>query len=225
MNWTALGLAAGLALLPSTTDDAEVLLEADRVFCADTTERGLDGWLSSFAADAVVATPAGEFLTGMEALEEYYGSLPFPPPGFRWEPDAGGIAASGELGFTAGSWEIRPPGAADDAEFPRGRYLSVWRRQPDGGFRVVADIGGEVDFRTRLDRSPGPPLDWSATTERFERAEGGRFAFAVGTWSARSRDPATGVEAEHEGGFLTVWERTVEGSWKVASEIGFEIPR
>ena len=158
----------------------------------------------------------------MEEIEEYYGSLSFPPQGFRWAPDTGALAESGELGFTAGTWQIRPPGTPEGADLPHGRYLSVWRRQPDGGFRAIADLGGNADFRTRLDGAAGPALDWTFSTERFERAASGELAVALGAWSARSVDPESGEESQHEGRGLTVWRRTPDGTWTVAAEIGFE---
>lgn len=221
-HWTVLPLAVCALATPPVSDDAEVLREADRAFCAETTERGLGGWLAWFAPDAVVATPGGELRNGAEEIAAYYGSLAFPPPGFSWAPDGAGLAGSGELGFTVGAWEIRPPGAKPDAPTSGGRYLTVWRRQPDETFRVVADLGGDVDFRTRVAEDAGPALEWACTTERFEVAESGELAFALGSWSARAEHPETGAASDHEGRYLSVWRRAPEGAWTVVGEIGFE---
>jgi ketosteroid isomerase-like protein len=56
-----------------------------------------------------------------------------------WRPTEGDIAASGDLGYTIGRWEFT--GAEGSA---RGSYVTIWRRQPDGSWKVVVDIG-DVD--------------------------------------------------------------------------------
>jgi ketosteroid isomerase-like protein len=211
-----LGAAAWLAWPVQERDGAELLTEADRAFFEATRERGLEGWLEWFAPDAVVLTADGRIVSGADELRTYYASLGFPPAGFAWTPERGELAASGELGYTLGSWELRPPGAPADADLPSGRYLTFWRRQPDGSFRVVADSGGEPSFRTRVSELEGPPLAWSCDTERIETAASGELALALGAWSARS------AEAEREGKFLTAWKRTEDGAWVVAAEIGFD---
>lgn len=47
----------------------------------------------------------------------------------------------GDLAYESGSWSytFTPPGASQRRL--AGRYVTVWRRQPDGGWRIHADIG------------------------------------------------------------------------------------
>lgn len=46
----------------------------------------------------------------------------------------GRAAASGDLGYTCGRHDMTEPPAED------GAYLRVWSRQPDGQWRVAADV-------------------------------------------------------------------------------------
>ena len=46
----------------------------------------------------------------------------------------GGTDASGDLGYTYGRYDMAEPPAED------GAYLRVWSRQPDGQWRVGADV-------------------------------------------------------------------------------------
>jgi ketosteroid isomerase-like protein len=57
-----------------------------------------------------------------------------------WEPRYGDIAASGDLGWLTGpSTSVNP---ARDKGAPRhGNYASVWKRQGDGSFKVILDVG------------------------------------------------------------------------------------
>ena len=82
---------------------------------------------------------------------------PAPPPGrpaFTWEPRTGDVAASGDLGWLTGP--VRYPQA--DGSVRHGCYFSVWKKQPDGSFRVILDIGvqppGEVAFAPGFVRAP-----------------------------------------------------------------------
>lgn len=56
----------------------------------------------------------------------------------EWGPVAGGAAASGDLGFTIGVATFTEP---DTGMRHYGKYLSVWRRQPNGEWRYVVDGG------------------------------------------------------------------------------------
>ena len=60
---------------------------------------------------------------------------------FRWEPEASGMAGSGDLGYTFGTYSRTFTGPDGAENRQAGRYLSVWRRQPDGSWKVVADTG------------------------------------------------------------------------------------
>ena len=108
---TGLALALGSWTQDAAQDPAErtadVLMEADRAFSADTEERALEGWLAWFADDATVVRQNGEPVRGATELRAYYRSLPgFPPAGFRWEPKSAGLAKSSDLGWTAGTYSV-----------------------------------------------------------------------------------------------------------------------
>ena len=65
-------------------------------------------------------------------------------PGLKllWEPDTAVIAASGDIGYTIGRSQVRqtnPDGSV--AVRSTGRYLTIWRRQPDGSWKVELDTG------------------------------------------------------------------------------------
>jgi ketosteroid isomerase-like protein len=50
------------------------------------------------------------------------------------------VAQSGDLGYTTGPWEIRPSGPKDKPT-AYGHFVSVWKRQTDGAWKVVLDLG------------------------------------------------------------------------------------
>jgi ketosteroid isomerase-like protein len=64
---------------------------------------------------------------------------PAAPAVLTWRPEFAEIAASGELGYTTGPYELRPHRDAEPAAF--GHYVSVWKKQIDGSWKVILDIG------------------------------------------------------------------------------------
>jgi ketosteroid isomerase-like protein len=56
-----------------------------------------------------------------------------------WEPQGGDIAASGDLGYTYGIYEMRD--TSDNVQ--RGTYVTIWRKQEDGKWKFVLDSGNQ----------------------------------------------------------------------------------
>ncbi len=56
-----------------------------------------------------------------------------------WEPLQSD--ASGDLGYTNGTYEARFRDAKGNAMTRTGRYLTIWKKQADGSWKVVRDIG------------------------------------------------------------------------------------
>jgi ketosteroid isomerase-like protein len=64
-------------------------------------------------------------------------------PGFKisWTPDSAVVAQSGDLGYTFGSNSTTEPDAKGKLVTEVGRYITVWRKGPDGRWRCVMDYG------------------------------------------------------------------------------------
>jgi ketosteroid isomerase-like protein len=59
-----------------------------------------------------------------------------------WDPIRAEISNANDLGYTIGSYRVIRVGAAEDEPpLSHGMYLTVWRRQADGAWKVAADIG------------------------------------------------------------------------------------
>jgi len=57
-----------------------------------------------------------------------------------WHPDRAGVARSGELGYTSGKYKVSFKDASGKRIFDRGKYLMVWKKQPDGAWKVMFDM-------------------------------------------------------------------------------------
>jgi len=121
--------------------DPQVLMEADRAFAAAVSEGGTEAWVTWFAADGAQITPGAGEIRGHEAIRENMAGLDDPNFSLRWEPLRADIAGSGDLGWTTGSYVSEGIGADGQAKRAQGRYVSIWRKQPDGSWKVVMDLG------------------------------------------------------------------------------------
>lgn len=134
-------LLAGCARSTEIAAGRAALLDADRAFNRATAERRVDGWVEFFAADGAMIRPAGT-VTGTAAIREQM-TKAFADTSFSlsWEPQRADIGAAGDLGYTVGRSEVRFRDAKGRLVRRTGRYLTVWKKQADGSWKVVQDIG------------------------------------------------------------------------------------
>jgi ketosteroid isomerase-like protein len=137
----AAALFAGCSATPDRDAELELLKEADRAFYRATAEQGVEGWVSAFTDDGVMFR-SGELLRGHEAIRELMApGLNNPGYSLSWDPIHAEISESGDLGYTIGRFESRMVGEAVDSLLGSGSYVSIWRRDADGVWKVVLDIG------------------------------------------------------------------------------------
>ncbi len=133
-----------LALACAPAPDPAVLMEADRAFADAVARDGAAAWVAWFDEDgAMIQAGAGE-VRGRAAIRDAVAYLDRPGVSLRWEPDRADIAASGDLGWTTGTYAYEAAGPDGATVRSRGRYVSIWRLQPDGSWKVVMDLGSPV---------------------------------------------------------------------------------
>jgi hypothetical protein len=103
------------------------LEEADRAFAADTAKDGADGWARHFDEHGAMWRK-GHRIEGADIKAAIAKTLAAGK--LTWEPVTSG--ARGDLGFTVGT------AAFDDEKLT---YCTIWKRQKDGSWKVLFDIG------------------------------------------------------------------------------------
>jgi hypothetical protein len=116
-----------------TNQPAPELEAADRAFAADTARLGVDGWVAAFDPEGAMMRPAGrvEHAGIAEAMRATLAS-----GRLAWAPIASGKA--GDLGYTVGKATYT---GATPTDGWRSTYVTIWRRQPDGTWKVLFDTG------------------------------------------------------------------------------------
>jgi ketosteroid isomerase-like protein len=116
--------------------DSHELIQADSAFAALSVTSGAKTAFLAFAADEAISFGGGAQITeGREAIGAGFDGFPAGAV-LEWWPVAAQIAPSGDLGCTVGEARI-----ASLKHY--SKYLTVWRRQPGGSWKFVAD-GGNV---------------------------------------------------------------------------------
>jgi ketosteroid isomerase-like protein len=122
-----------------TTDDSQAedlasLIQAERTFAHTSVTSGTRAaFLEFFAADGVV------FDAGPVNAHEVWEQRPAEGPMLAWGPEIADVSEAGDMGYTSGPYEVRMTPDADAVAW--GHFISVWRRDAGGTWRVAADGG------------------------------------------------------------------------------------
>jgi ketosteroid isomerase-like protein len=123
------------AIISQDNPDWTSLVKAERAFAAASLAKGTrTAFLEFLAEDSILFRPSP--VPGKKWIAEH----PAPPTLLTWEPVFADVAQSGDLGYTTGPWEIRPK-SPQDKPTAYGQYVSVWKRQADGTWKAVIDLG------------------------------------------------------------------------------------
>jgi hypothetical protein len=130
---TLISLSGSIAVCLAAGAEPTTVVEAEYAFAASAKPLGTRGaFLKYLANDSILCTPAPvNGITSTTAGKPNSDTL-------EWYPTHSHTAGSGDLGYTTGPWTYR---TADGKTEVHGTFLSVWRKQPDGAWRVVVDCG------------------------------------------------------------------------------------
>jgi ketosteroid isomerase-like protein len=116
-------------------------MEADRAFARATAENGTEGWVSFFD-EAGTMFRDGEIVRGHDAIRTLMEpAFAIEGSSLAWEPSEADIAASGDLGYTIGRFESTFVGPDGQQGTRTGTYVTIWKKQSDGTWKVTVDIG------------------------------------------------------------------------------------
>ena len=187
----AAGPVAPQAAAPA--DDARsAMQDADRRLSRAVQTRDLDAFTDMLAGDVIFVGETGPAALGRAAVRAEWDAL-FQPegPSLSWEPVTAEVSDRGELGYIRGRFVHRLKDASGRAVEQSGEYLSIWRKDPDGRWRVVIDstlpasppgfvgtdpapsrvlaanLSGDLRYELRATRMP--PVTATQPTGPFER--------------------------------------------------------
>lgn len=132
--------APNLLTDPTAKPDKILLFDLEARFAKDVLERGGTGFTEWFAEDGVTLSNGQAPVKGRAAIAK---SALWSPKDYQltWTPTEALMGPSGDMGYTWGHFEGHGKDAAGNPVVTTGRYITVWRKQADGNWKVVLDVG------------------------------------------------------------------------------------
>jgi ketosteroid isomerase-like protein len=128
-------VVVGLAQKRDRTADLRSLVEAEREFAQASINKGMRAaFIENLADDSVLFRPRA--VAGKKWMEEHKGSSGV----LTWQPIFADVSSAGEMGYTTGPWEYREK-SLSDKPVAHGQFVTVWKRQSDGTWKVAVDLG------------------------------------------------------------------------------------
>ncbi|MEY2521068.1 MAG: hypothetical protein QOF24_2827 [Verrucomicrobiota bacterium] len=176
-SWLLLA-GLGLALLPLRAETLEeavrAMTAAEKKFYETGQEKGTRAaFLEFLAPDAIVFRPGP--VNGQEA----WSKRPESGLDLVWEPTFAAIARSADFGYDTGPSKWR--GKKSDPQFTGfGHFVSIWKKQKDGSWKVALDCGIE---NTKSDVKPAlkrvtPTNRGQGTSESLQQTQSAFIATA-----------------------------------------------
>ncbi|HUA15456.1 MAG TPA: nuclear transport factor 2 family protein [Verrucomicrobiae bacterium] len=120
---------------------AETLKQLEAEFMQAALEKGSAGYLSYYAENAVEVPNGAPVISGKAEIAKGMSFLDDKNNRLTWTPVGGDIAASGDLGYTYGTYEFRSNNKDGKPTIEYGKYTTIWKKQTDGKWKVALDMG------------------------------------------------------------------------------------
>lgn len=119
------------------------LANAERAFAKMSVEKGVrESFYQNFAEEGVNFQPHP--INTREQYRKTPAPATLPPVTLNWAPIYGDISQSGDLGYTTGPFLVEDHSPAKRPS-RHGMYSSVWKKQGDGSWKVVLDLGIQLN--------------------------------------------------------------------------------
>jgi ketosteroid isomerase-like protein len=132
---------------PGLSPQVQFLYQLEAKFAVDTAKGGGKAFGTWFALDAVTLENGGAPVVGHDTIAAHATWTPETYQ-LRWTPEGARMSPEGDMGFTWGHYEGDSKDAQGNPVKKTGRYMTVWKRQPDGNWKVELDASND-----------GPPED------------------------------------------------------------------
>ena len=137
----AIALGTRMSTANEKPATADTLRQLEGEFMKAAAEKGSEGYMSYYAEDAVEVPNGEDAIQGKANIAKTMGFLDDKKNSLVWTPVGADISASGDLGYTWGTYEFRSKDKDGKPIVDHGKYTSIWKKQGDGSWKVVLDMG------------------------------------------------------------------------------------
>lgn len=169
-----------------TDVEREAILAADRAW--SETADDADAFAAAFTEDGVLIPPGDVSAWGSEAIRTAHSELLDSGGSVEWSASSASVSECGDLGYSIGDFEVST--GAGGATL--GEYVTIWRKQPDGEWKVEVDVasssGPGEGAMVELDPVELDPDHYSVEFEN-ERVRVLRISYPPGEHSIMHQHP------------------------------------
>ena len=127
---------------PTLSPGVAFLFQLEAEFAKDTAKGGGKAFASWFAEDAVTLGNKEAPVLGHAAIAA---QTTWSPEQYQltWTPQGGQMSSAGDMGYTWGHYEGHSKDKNGGPIVISGRYFTVWKKLPDGTWKVALDASAE----------------------------------------------------------------------------------
>ena len=119
--------------------EKDKLMQIDRDFSNKSINSNASEAFYNFMAENAILFSSNPPVVGREKIKEV---MPNDPSYvLSWEPDFAEVSRYGDMGYTSGMYLSIQKEIDGKEKRGKGRYLTVWKKQEDGSWKAIADIG------------------------------------------------------------------------------------
>ncbi len=127
---------------PTLSPGVILLMELEGRFQKDVETGGGTAFASWFADDGVTLANGKAAVVGKAAIAA---SAAWSPKDYQltWTPEGGQMGPQGDMGFTWGHYAGHSVDKAGNPVNTSGRYMTVWKKLPDGEWKVALESSAD----------------------------------------------------------------------------------
>lgn len=167
LSFFAICFYAAPAFAQKNVGDLKAIVETERAFSRMSEEQGTREAFDAFIADdGILFRPTPVF--GKKWMQEH--PLPASPTRsvLSWQPIFADVSRAGDLGYTTGPWQFLKDLDGKPQAF--GNFMTVWKKQANGSWRFVLDLG----ISNPMPKTAGPvfdPINFHPIKEKIENVD------------------------------------------------------
>lgn len=133
---------AAPAAAPDTTADSQTIRDNETTWAKEWQAKDADKIVSHYAPDAVLLVSDAPAMSGPDAIKSGIGGmLKDPHLSLTFAPTVVVVAKAGDLAYTQGTYTMTfTDPKSKRILMEKGKYVTVYRKQPDGSWKAVEDI-------------------------------------------------------------------------------------
>lgn len=121
--------------IPKSNNALKILVATEQAFAKAAENKGTKAAFLEFLADDAITFNPTETNGKL-----FWQNRPESTARLKWSPDWADVSSDGGFGYTTGGWSFYPKGKKGEAA-GFGEYLTIWKKQTDGIYRAILDIG------------------------------------------------------------------------------------